>query len=268
MVCRLRQGRTHVKLLPGHTAALGFLLGVLTSTIVGWSRITAQVALLPLAIILSVFLTTFLHEVVHIVFAKAVGGGHVRVKIIAYRRLIPVGVGVGFSNPLSLVRWSVVALAPLLFLSPILLALGGLEGLLGVVFSLAFLMNAVGSCGDLLLVVLAASAGSQARVMDEGERVVLEGSPRPWAVLLLDLIYIFTITWIVLSALLFLTAPALQRSVTIMGITLVEYMHAGNEVRAGVGPGVLLVALAISLVFEAWKGTNRAQKLLSSFEST
>jgi len=117
--------RVRIDLVLGHVVALSILLALLASTIAGWPQ--SPETTLP-ALLISLLLVVPAHEAVHVAAAKILGAGRVRVEPLIFWRYLVVGVAVGFSSPLSLARWSLTALAPLVTLSPLFLALSGLGG--------------------------------------------------------------------------------------------------------------------------------------------
>ena len=249
----------------GHVIALGMVLAGLAGMLIDWSKLSG--AALP-AFLLSLLLVVPAHEAVHVAVAKALGAGRASVKPLVYRKVVVAGVAVSFSNPLSLARWSLVALAPLLTLSPFFLALSRLEGALGSLFSASFLVNTAGSSGDLAFLLLAASAGPRARILDDGDAVrVLGASPKPWAVLLLEGVYAFVAALLVLVVALLTAASALGRSLDVAGVALVEYTRSGSGLSIRTGPGVPLAALAASLAFLLVRGRGRARRIMSALEA-
>jgi hypothetical protein len=246
----------------GHVVALGMVLAGLAGMLIDWSKLSGA------AFLLSLLLVVPAHEAVHVVVAKALGAGRASVKPLVYWKVVVAGVAVSFSNPLSLARWSLVALAPLLTLSPIFLALSRLEGALGSLFSASFLVNTAGSSGDLAFLLLAASAGPRARILDDGDAVrVLGASPKPWAVLLLEGVYAFVAALLVLGVALLTAASALGRSLDVAGVALVEYTRSGSGLSIRTGPGVPLAALAATLAFLLVRGRGRARRIMSTLEA-
>ena len=250
-----------LELLLKYIVALGIILIGLAGSLVDWSK-------LPAAMLPAILLVIPAHEAVHVLVARALGAGRVSVKPFVRLKYLLVGAAVGFSNPFSLAKWSLVALAPLLTLSPLFLALSRLEGALGSLFSASFLLNTAGSSGDLVLLLLAASAGPGARVLDEGDSVRIFGDrPRPWAVLLLEGVYAFAVATLALLPALLTAAYALRQSLVVAGVTLVRYTPTDRGFQVSVETGVLAAALLASLAFVAVKGRRNASRIMSALEA-
>jgi len=119
-----------------------------------------------------------------------------------------------------------------------------------------------------VLLLLAASAGARARVLDEGGAIrILGARPKTWTALLLEGVYAFVVSLIVLGLALLTVASALRQSLAVAGVVLAEYARVDNGFRVGTGPGVPLAALLAALVFLAVRGRGRARRLLSALEA-
>uniref|UniRef100_A0A7C3WT14 Uncharacterized protein n=1 Tax=Thermofilum pendens TaxID=2269 RepID=A0A7C3WT14_THEPE len=140
--------------------------------------------------------------------------------------------------------------------------------MLGSLFSASFLLNTAGSSGDLVLLLLAASAGPKVRVLDEGDSVKIFGArPKLWAVLLLEGVYAFTVATLTLLFALFTAASILRQSLIAAGVTLARYTPTDSGFQISVETGALAVALLASLAFVAVKGRENASRIVAALEA-
>jgi hypothetical protein len=241
-----------------HVLGVGIGLFYLSAALLG--QLPGSLELLPLALAA----VLVVHEAVHALAAKLLGARRVGFGLAKAGRLV-VGLSVSVGEPMPAGRWLLVALAPLLALSPPFLALARAGGPLAPFFAWLFLLNAVGSCGDVVLAWIAASAGRVA-VRDMGDRIAVEGSPpKLWALALLDAVALSLLAPLAAAVLLQMLLAALPGSfrLELAGLLVAEKAVAeGRMLKVAVGPGALLPALAAVAAFEAVAGPRRARRLM------
>jgi len=245
-----------------HVFGMGTGLLLLAGAMLGRGSALSVEPLFPaLALVLLV------HEAAHALAAKALGAKSVQVGLARAGKLV-VGLSVKVGEPVPLQRWLLIALAPLLSLSPLLLALARAGGPLAPLFAWAFLLNAAGSCGDVVLAWIAASSG-KCVVRDLGDRIVVEGPPpRVWPLVLLDAValsfFAHLAVAVALQSLLMVVPGSLK--LELAGLLIAEKVVVEGRMHAiAVGPGALLPTIAAVAAFEAVAGRRRAEKLLREF---
>lgn len=259
--------RFEVSLKPILLQIVGVALGLLALGVVALGPGAAppfELVALALPIAIAV------HEVTHALAATLLGARGFKCGL-ARAGSIVVGFSVGVREPMPLKRWLLVALAPLLLLSPLLFALARAGGALAPLFASVFLFNFAGSSGDVVLAWIAASAG-RGTVRDFGDRVLVEGSqPSFRALLLLDAVALLSFAPVAASLavppILMLVAPSGSLRLEIAGLLVAERVALpvegrGYGVEIRVGPGAVLPAVAVAAVLEAVSGPRRARRLL------
>ncbi|MGB9709669.1 MAG: DUF3267 domain-containing protein [Infirmifilum sp.] len=220
-----------------------------------------------LEIAVAAVLTTVLHEGIHILFMKKLGSGKTSIRPFMFKRYIPLGVSVGFTNYLSVKRWSIVAIAPLIILSPVSLVASGLETPVTNILKFVFVFNTSGSAGDLILLAITLSAGLDANVKDEGEALAIcNGRPRLAAILFLEYAATTILSFLALGFLAITMASLLGKNIYVGPLELARFEASQNQVSASTGPGVIVVAIILSLLYIVISGTRRARKTLESMQ--
>lgn len=257
--------------------AVGFLLGVLVFALLreagaGAGGVSPQESAAALAVAIPVVVA--LHEAAHAAAALLLGGSRVGFGV-AKLGPLAAGIYVKVEKPLPVSRWLIVALAPLIIsaASYPFIFLGGFPGAVALMISW---LNAVGASGDIVFSILASSAGRGALVQDEGDRlVIVGGKPRAVALLALDAVYVFFVSFLAVAAASLAAAVLTRSEVALAGLPLAEFAVRGPaepagspaagasyEVSLSVRHGSVLAALAATGVFEAALGTRRSRRLL------
>lgn len=255
-----------VSLRPILPHVFGLGVGLLALAGVGLERASVQLSN-PELLVPAIAIVVAVHEAVHALAARALGAKSARLGLAKAGKLV-VGLSVSVGEPLPLKRWLLVALAPLLTLSPLLLALARAGGPLAPLLAWAFLLNAAGSGGDAVFAWIVASAG-EGVVRDLGDRLSVEAPPPGlWALALLDAVALWLLaSFAAAQLLLLLPAPADgPLRLELAGLLVAERVVIREPTRISytqrVGPGLPLLAAAVVVAFEAVAGRGRAEKLL------
>jgi len=221
----------------------------------------------PELVIPAIAIAVAVHEAAHALAAKALGAKSVRLGLAKAGKLV-VGLSVSVGGPMPVERWMLVALAPLLMLSPLLLALARAVRPLAPLLAWTFLFNAVGSGGDAVLAWIVASAG-RGVVRDLGDRLSVEAPPpRLWALALLDAVALWLLTSFAAALLLlFLLAPlGGPFRLELAGLLVAEKVAIEEPtltlLSLRVGSGVPVLTASAVAAFEAVAGRKRAEGLL------
>lgn len=120
----------------------------------------------------------FAHELFHVVAAKMAGFRKAHVFFYTEKRLLAVGLAFRLPEPVPLGRWYLIALAPLVFLTPLLAVLGLLSGNpLRLLAAGMLFWNILGSTGDLILATVTIGAPRTALIADMGTEFSLSSKP-------------------------------------------------------------------------------------------
>jgi hypothetical protein len=220
----------------------------------------------PELVVPAIAIAVAVHEAAHALAAKALGAKSVRLGLAKAGKLV-VGLSVSVGEPMPVERWLLVALAPLLTLSPLLLALARAGGPLAPLLAWTFLFNAVGSGGDAVLAWIVASAG-RGVVRDLGDRLSVEAPPpRLWTLALLDAVALWLLASLAAALLLLFLLALLDVSrLELAGLLVAEKVATEEQtftlLSLRVGSGVPVLTAAAVAAFEAVAGRRRAEGLL------
>ncbi|MEZ0345645.1 MAG: DUF3267 domain-containing protein, partial [Infirmifilum sp.] len=178
------------------------------------------------ALVTAILMVLVLHEGVHALVAKALGGGRVGLGV-ARVKWLPIGLYVRIEKPLPAWKWMLIALSPLL-LSVYFLWSAMSGGWAGAVMWLAYIINTMGCSGDIVLTILVVSSGMKSLVADRGNALEIQDSnPRWWAVALLDATLAFLLSGLIVGTSSLLLAVATMKDVSLAWLPLVK-LKAGS----------------------------------------
>ncbi|UNQ73420.1 metalloprotease family protein [Infirmifilum sp. NZ] len=240
----------HKRELTSHFFALSFLWGAVAGSI---TLNGASLAWMAAGLLLG----GLLHELAHVAALWLMGVRGIELGLIRSKWIV--GIYVKSPAELDFARVAVTVLAPLALTPLWAVAAGASEGALRDVFWFAGFWNTAGLCGDLLLLLAAASV-REARVADRGHAIEVRGCcPRHQPLLLAVFIDYTVWSFLAVAVALVVAAPVLG-SLDVGPLTLVKL---NAEWKGGVmqsasvefGPGAVLLALAASLALTAlnWK---------------
>ncbi|ABL78919.1 DUF3267 domain-containing protein [Thermofilum pendens] len=253
--------RCYVSVKESLAAVAGFALLLFYVAVLLLGSFTPPADLVVFA--LGVLATLALHEGIHVAVAYAFGARGISVKPFRASWIL-VGVYVSTKTSLRRDEWLVVALAPLLVLTPAaLVAAKTLEGLARETAEFIVVFNTMGAGGDLFLALaVLLSAKRDALIHDEGERVVFEGSCSRVAALtsigkaVLAFSATFCCLWLGVLAL----CAFLRLDVEALGVRLIETEKAAGYAARLTNAG-LATFLAVALIAALLVGLAEYKKL-------
>lgn len=186
------------------------------------------------------------HELFHVVTAKIAGSGKVSVFFYTEKKLLAVGLGFRSPEPIPLGKWRLIALAPLVFLTPLLAILSLLSGnSLQLLVAGMFFWNILGSIGDLIFVAVTIGAPKTALIVDVGTGFSLNSRPS-------------LMGWLIAESIL-----ALLLAVTAALLTVLLPFYLTFSSKGITGFSYICAAVAASSVFTSYMfvlGRRRARE--------
>jgi len=254
----------HKRELTSHFFVLSLLWVAVTGPITLNDVSIVSIAWIAIGIVAGQLLSVPLHELAHIAVLWLMGVRGIKLGLV---RSKPFGaVYVKIPAVLDFARFAVVALAPLALTPLWAVAAMASEGALRDVFWFAGYWNTAGLCGDLLLLLAAASVRG-ARVTDRGHAIEVRGCcPRHQPLLLAVFVDYMVWSFLAVAVALVVAAPVLG-SLSVGPLTPVKLnvkWEGGVMQSASVefGPGAVLLALAASLALTALNGKRRVLAMM------
>jgi len=247
----------HKRELTSHFFALSLLWGTIAGSI---TLNGVNIAWMAAGLVLG----GLLHELAHIAALWLMGVRRIELGLIRSKWIV--GAYVKSPAVLDFARAAVVALAPLALTPLWSVAARASEGALRDVFWFTGYWNTAGLCGDLLLLLAAASVRG-ARVADRGHAIEVRGCcPRHQPLLLAVFVDYLVWSFLAIAVALVVAASALG-SLEVGPLTLVKLnvkWEGGVMQSASVefGPGAVLLALAASLALTALNGKRRVLAMM------